>query len=58
MAEHTIRVLWLEGSKPLLREEVRLLDELRAARVFRRLADVLQALVVAEDGSGKEERHE
>ena len=48
MGEHTIRVMWLEGSKPLLRDEVRLLDEMQAARVFRRLADVLKALVNAE----------
>ena len=48
MAEHTIRVTWLEGTKPLLADEVRLLDELRAARVFRRLADVLRALENAE----------
>ena len=48
MGEHVVRVTWHEGSKPLLREEVRLLDEVRAARVFQRLADVLKALENAE----------
>ncbi len=53
MEEHTIQVAWHEGSKPLLRDEVRLLDELRAARVFRRLTEVLQALVYPEGEQAK-----
>ena len=52
MGEHTIRVSWSEGSKPLLAEEHGLLDEQRAARVFRRLCEVLKALLRAESSRG------
>jgi len=43
--EQFIRVLWLRNSRPLMQFELACEDEEPAWRVFRRVCDVLKALV-------------
>ncbi len=48
MEEHAIRIVWTYEMEHLMLREVGGLTQAAAERLFRRLADVLEALVQAE----------